>query len=49
MIRGTITYMVLLWLVSLFNFVIALNPIAIKGQKLYDNDGKQFYAKGNRQ
>jgi hypothetical protein len=25
----------------------ALSPISVKGTKLYDNDGNQFFIKGN--
>lgn len=35
-----------LYLVLLAAFVRALQPLAVKGTKLYDADGKQFFIKG---
>jgi len=37
-----------LWLAfSYFGFVQSISPISIKGTKLYDDNGNQFYIKGS--
>jgi hypothetical protein len=47
MARPPIIELVLIWLAAgILGLVEAISPISVKGTKLYDEDGNQFFIKG---
>jgi hypothetical protein len=41
-----LTFLLSCVLLVSYSFVEALSPISVKGTKLYDDDGNQFFVKG---